>query len=244
MAVKGVESVRRALQVLEEVATSQPVGVSALARSLHITKSTAQRLLVSLAEAGWISANGSDPVRWVIAPHALTIAQAAARRDGFVSQLAPAMAAIRDACGETTFVAVPERSRMVMVEVLPSTNSVCVVIRPGTVSPASVSAGGLAIAAFLDDDARRELLGGLKPAAALADELTVVEKRGFAVLFGAVRNDIRTVAAPVFDARGLPVAAVGIAAPADRLDLDRAEQIGRSVISAVASCGLGSMASQ
>ncbi len=117
---------------------------------------------------------------------------------------------------------------MLTVGVLPSTNGIYVVIRPNTVSMA-VAAGGLAIAALLDDDARREPLGHLKKAKALADDLVMVEKRGFAVLFRAVSDHTR-VAVPMFDARDRPVDVVGIAASAGRLHQKRAEQLRRALV--------------
>lgn len=239
MAVKGVDSVRRALLVLEEIAAKQPVGVSAIARSLRLTKSSTQRVLVSLAAANWVCADGSDATRWVIAPHALSIAFAATSRDAYLSQLMPALDGMRDATSETAFVGIPDGSRTVLVEVRESDRPVRVVIRIGTVAAAQDSASGLAMAAFLDPAGQERLLGGPGEVVALADELIDVRRQGFAVAFGAVRNDIRTVAAPAFDAGGVPIAALGIAAPADRMTRKDALRIGNDAVEWIDRCGLG-----
>ena len=42
------------LQILEEVASRQPIGTSELARHLDLSKTTVHRALMSLSEAGWI----------------------------------------------------------------------------------------------------------------------------------------------------------------------------------------------
>ena len=56
MAVKPLQSLQRALSVIEAIAANQPIGVAALARLLGEDKSAVQRDLMTLADAGWIRA--------------------------------------------------------------------------------------------------------------------------------------------------------------------------------------------
>src|ERR1700759_4054074 len=55
MEVKArMDSVKTALKVLEQLALAAPAGVSDLARAIDAPKSTIQRDLTTLHEAGWI----------------------------------------------------------------------------------------------------------------------------------------------------------------------------------------------
>ncbi|WP_234389948.1 helix-turn-helix domain-containing protein [Streptomyces sp. MMG1533] len=52
-----MKSVTRSLRILEAVAQHQPVTVGELTKLFGLPKSTVQRTLVTLAEAGWLRAN-------------------------------------------------------------------------------------------------------------------------------------------------------------------------------------------
>ena len=51
---------RKALLVLEEVAARQPVAVAALAPALNLPKTTVQRSLTTLGDAGWLTQSDGD----------------------------------------------------------------------------------------------------------------------------------------------------------------------------------------
>ena len=76
-----MRNVLTALDVLEGVAHLQPVGLSALARALGIPKTTVQRCLVTLAEAGWVQiAPNRDGAKWEVASKPFVVAVSAASR--------------------------------------------------------------------------------------------------------------------------------------------------------------------
>ena len=66
-----MKSVTRSLRVLEAVAQHQPVTVGELTKLFGLPKSTVQRTLVTLAEAGWLRANRKDTTRWEIGARVL-----------------------------------------------------------------------------------------------------------------------------------------------------------------------------
>ncbi|MGY4708793.1 IclR family transcriptional regulator [Mycolicibacterium sp. CBM1] len=76
-----MRNVLTALEVLEGVARLQPVGLSALARALGIPKTTVQRCLVTLAEAGWVHiVPDRDGTKWEVASKPFIVAVSAAGR--------------------------------------------------------------------------------------------------------------------------------------------------------------------
>ncbi|MFD0501800.1 helix-turn-helix domain-containing protein [Streptomyces chiangmaiensis] len=58
--MSGVQSVARAMAVLEELAQSGATGVNELARKLDLAPSTVQRLLGALSEVGVVEQDPSD----------------------------------------------------------------------------------------------------------------------------------------------------------------------------------------
>src|ERR1700759_1920121 len=58
-----MQSVVRSLRVLGAVPGLQPVGLSELARRVGLPTSTAQRIMVTLAEAGWLRQTTDDTGR-------------------------------------------------------------------------------------------------------------------------------------------------------------------------------------
>jgi hypothetical protein len=60
-----------------------------------------------------------------------------------------------------------------------------------------------------------------------------VRGSGYATQFGPVRADIHTLAVPVFDRHGAPIAPVGLSAPAERLNVRAANRLERLTIGTV-----------
>jgi IclR family acetate operon transcriptional repressor len=72
MAVKTLQTVENALAVLEVVAELQPIGVSALARHMNMDKNTAQRILITLGASGYIQKQNHSTA-WELTPRVLTL---------------------------------------------------------------------------------------------------------------------------------------------------------------------------
>ncbi len=84
-----MRNVVTALEVLEGVARSQPVGLSALARKLNLPKTTVHRCLTTLAAAGWVAAASDAQAQWTVTSRVFTVAFAAANRVDLASNVVP-----------------------------------------------------------------------------------------------------------------------------------------------------------
>jgi DNA-binding IclR family transcriptional regulator len=129
--------------------------------------------------------------------------------------------------------------------------------RPGTAtagrSPLHCTAVGKVLLAFAPDAVRREVFGvpfiAFTPATvtsvgALAAELDRVRGRGLAVADGEYRIGVRSVAAPIFDARGTVVAALGLAGPSDDFPVPAVAQAATRVAQAASRALLSSAFAQ
>lgn len=211
----STQSVKTALKVLEAVAEAQPVGLSELARTLEVNKSTVQRCLVTLAEAGWIRAEGEDRPRWVMTTKAFTVGSQVEQVTSIRELALPALGALQEHAGETVHLMVPEGDgrTMVLVERLDSAHPVRVFRRLGSRITLHASANGLAYlarcdAAFLD----AYLAGGLASRTthtitdpdALRAELTRVRERGYSVNEEGMEDGVVAVGAAILSRRGAP----------------------------------------
>lgn len=214
MAVKGLRSTERVLTVLEAVAEHQPIGVGALTRALDEDKSAVQRALVTLEGAGWIRSTGEEQTRWELTTRALVVAGNARRRSSIGRRARATLEALHHETGETTVLAVPDGRRVVIVDVVESTQMVRTAPNIGMVVPVPESAMGDAVLAAMTDEDVTAFLGRA-PDAQLAADLAEVRRLGWS------RNEhlpgVASVGAAVLDRSGRPVAAISISAPAERL---------------------------
>jgi IclR family transcriptional regulator, acetate operon repressor len=236
MAVKPLQSLQRALVVLEAVAEHQPVGVGALCRLLDEDKSALQRVLVTLHASGWIRPTDDGVTRWELSTRPLVVVGQAQRRSGLVARARPVMASLREATGETVILAVPDAGRIVALEVVESRHLVRTAPHVGMVLPPETGAAGLAIFAHLDDAGIAAYVG-TTPDGTFATDLADTRRRGWSLNPGVVHTGATSIGAAVLDTSGRPVAAVVVSAPSDRLPPDRYPAAGLLVREAAAALG-------
>ena len=237
MGGKPLGSVQRALSVLEAIASHQPIGVAALCRVLDEDKSAVQRVLVTLAGAGWIRSTGEQVTRWELTERPLVVAGQAQRRSGLVARMRPTLEALRDETGETAMLAVPDLDRIVAVDVVESRHLVRTAPRLGMVLPPETSAGGLALFAHLPDEEVTRFLGA-PPSRSLRAEIERTRARGWSLNAGVVDARATSLGAAVLDGAGHPVAVLVVSAPSDRLTEADFHKTGELLARAAHAAGL------
>jgi len=213
------------LAVLEAIADEQPVGASALARLLDEDKSAVQRSLVTLSKAGWIAPTGERPVRWELSARLFSLAHLPHSSEDLRRRAAPALADLRDRTGETAFLAIPDLSHFIVVEVAESRQMLRTAPRIGEVIEVTGTATGRVMLANMSEERRAQLLKRA-PTADEHAEFKACRTRGYGVSVGEVVAGSSNIAAPVIGPRGEAVAAIGITAPTDRLDAVKHDSFG------------------
>jgi IclR family transcriptional regulator, acetate operon repressor len=224
--VKVLQTVDRALAVLDLIAERQPIGVSQVARDMQLDKSAAQRILVSLKRSGWIRTDGHTPVRWVLTTKPLQLARQVTGSP-LVARARPVLEQLRDDTGETVWLGLLDGRDVVAVDGVESHRAVRTSVRRGYVMPTATSASGKAILAVLGSQAWHRLLSQ-EPSPELRAELETARRVGYATNVGEVDPAVHTVAAAVTSVDGDPIGALIVAAPADRLPRRQMAQAGRS----------------
>jgi IclR family transcriptional regulator, acetate operon repressor len=235
-------SVLTALRVLEVVSEHQPIGVSDVARGLGMPKSSAQRALISLAEAGWVRRVDDSPsTRWALTPRALIVGSRAGGDVGLTAVARPAMEYLHAQTRETIHLLVHEDDHMVFVERLESPQVVRSSYPLGMRAPMSACSSGKAFLAAMPSDEAAVIISHGLPAstgasitdpARLMEELDRTRARGFAINRGELSPDISAVAAAILDGHRRPVASISISVPAQRMTEDLWDTYGGMVVGA------------
>lgn len=234
-----MKSVTRSLRILEAVAQHQPVTVGELTKIFGLPKSTVQRTLVTLAEAGWLRANRKDTTRWEIGARVLAVRPAALQGSSLLTAAHESMVRLRDALNETVHLSVPDALQcMVVVDRVDSNHGVRTFHTIGDTSPLHATAVGRAILAHLPKQDVEELItqglacfSDTTPADPdeLRAELERIRTDGYAVNRNQYRPGVCAIAAPVLDEDGAPLASVAVSMPDSRFDTERLPKWSRMV---------------
>jgi IclR family transcriptional regulator, acetate operon repressor len=234
-----MKSVIRSLRILEAVAQHQPVTVGELTKIFGLPKSTVQRTLITLSEAGWLRANRKDTTRWEIGARVLAVRPAALQGSSLFAAAREPMIRLRDKVNETIHLSVPDALYcMVVVDRVDSTHAVRTFHEIGDMSPMHATATGRAILAHLPESDVDEALSGslerfsdstVTDPTELRAELERVRADGYALNRKQYRPDVCAIAAPIRDEDGTPLAAAAISMPDSRYDPARLAERGRLV---------------
>ncbi|MEU0069999.1 IclR family transcriptional regulator [Streptomyces sp. NPDC006332] len=234
-----MKSVTRSLRVLEAVAQHQPVTVGELTKIFGLPKSTVQRTLVTLNEAGWLRANRRDTTRWEIGARVLAVRPAALQGSSLFAAAREPMMRLRDTLNETIHLSVPDALHgMVVVDRVDCDHAVRTFHTIGDISPLHATATGHAVLAHLAKREIDEVAAGtlqgygeetITDPVELRAELRRVRDRGYAVNHNQYIPGVCAIAAPVLDGDGVPLAAVAVSLPDSRFEPDRLPELGRLV---------------
>ncbi|MFZ0387673.1 MAG: IclR family transcriptional regulator C-terminal domain-containing protein [Solirubrobacteraceae bacterium] len=217
----------RRLQILTELLAHEAeygrgLGVVGLAAATRREKTQISRGLKMLLDAGLVERD-PESLEYVIGLRILDLAGRAGH-PLLLRRARPICQRLASEAGERVSLAVASRRGVLTVETFAAVAPVQAIDWVGQVLPWSTAAGRVLLMAA-DDESLEDYLStdGLaadlqvSTAGALQERLRAVWRAGYAVTHGQPNAEPTTVAAPIIDGDGLPVAAVVLAGPAERL---------------------------
>jgi len=229
-----MNSVKTALRVLEAVAAHQPAGLSDLTRRLGLPKSTVQRCLATLHEAGWIRPGGHELTRWVLTGRAFSVGSQVANTRNLREVALPALSALQAHTLETIHLMVPDGTEMVLIERLDSAYELRTFKPLGSRAPLHATSNGKSVLAYLPPEEAEEYLAAhLKPVtshtltdpATLRRQLAEIRARGYAINEEELHDGVTSIGTAIV-ADGRPVASLSISGPSTRITPDTYEDYG------------------
>ncbi len=227
-----VESVFKAIDVLEAFHGSEGLSLNQISQKVGLNRSRTFRLLHTLAERGYVERNEEGTSYRL----GIKLFERAAnvRRD--VKDVArPVMLELRQRFNEMVNLSVLEDGHVLYLEIVESSRPFRMSATVGCRMPAHHTSMGKAMLAgnpacfesgLLAKESRQRLQR-------LRKELETVRERGYAIDDEENEPGVACIGAPILDAHGLPVAAISVSGPVQRV-LANEKKIAEAL---VAACG-------
>jgi IclR family pca regulon transcriptional regulator len=227
-----VQSLERGLDVIRSFDADHPeLTLSDVARSTGLTRAAARRFLLTLAELGYVRADG----RWFsLTPRVLELGYAYLSSLSLPEVAEPHLERLVAQVRESSSVSVLDGHDIVYVARVPVSRIMTVAINVGTRFPAYATSMGRVLLAGLPEaelevylaDVRLDRLSPRTVASpgALRAELERVRRQGWAMVDQELEEGLRSVAAPVRDRLGRVIAAVNLSTHASRTSAESARR--------------------
>ena len=218
-----VQSIERAFAVLSALADG-PIGVTEVADRADLPKSTAARMLTTLAHEGAVEQVPGD-TRYRLGGRIASLAGGVVATRSLVAIARPHLAELGAALGEVAGLSIPDGDEVHYVEQVDSANPVGIRDWTGSRVPMHAVSSGLVFLAHRSTAAVERSLAEPLPAltertivdpAAIRERLRTVALAGYAWVHDEFAVGISSVAAGIADAAGEIVAAVHVHGPSYR----------------------------
>jgi DNA-binding IclR family transcriptional regulator len=230
----GVQSVDRAISVLEILAQRGEAGVSEVAGEIEVHKSTAFRLLGALEARGLVEQSG-ERGKYRLGFGIVRLAGAVTGRIDITQQGRPVCERLAEEIGETVNLAVMQEHYAINLYQVRGQAAVTAHNWVGQLTPLHATSSGKVMLAHLPAEERARLLSqaGLKKVtprtitakAKLEKNLAEARERGYAWTLEELELGLHAIAAPVRNQDGRVVAAVSASGPSYRFTEERLHEL-------------------
>jgi IclR family pca regulon transcriptional regulator len=229
-----VRALAKGLAVIEAFdARSPAMTLSDVARKTGLSRGTARRLLHTLVELGYA---GFDGKLFTLRPRALNLGFAYLHSQSLWQLAQPYMAELVEKIHESCSMAVLDGTDVVYVARVPTAARIMSInLGIGTRLPAFTTSMGRVLLAGLPNEDIERLLKKSEPLqkytaksitepADMLREIETVRRQGWAMVDQELEMGLRSVAAPVVDCNGQPIAALNIGTHASRWPIQKLTQ--------------------
>ena len=245
--MSSVQSIRRAFDVLGALGDG-PLGVTDVADRAGLPKSTAARLLATLAGEGAVEQVPGDTA-YRLGPRLITLGGGFSINRSLAAIARPVLEELAAACGEAAGLGNPDGDLVHYIDQVDTPNPVLVRDWTGARAPLHAVSSGQVLLAFRPSTAIDRYLDGplegftdrtLVDPDAVRERLHEVRRQGFTWAIEEFDPGISSVAAPIADASGEVIAAVHLHGPSYRFPPEeRAGELAQLVVTGAARIAAG-----
>jgi len=233
-----IQSVDRALNVLEILASKGNLTLSDIAFDLDQSPATIYRVLSTLEARNIVEVDRAKQV-WNVGPAAFQIGYSFLRRSSVVERSRPVMRDLMDQTGETANLGIEKTNMVMFVSQVETHETIRAFFPPGTQSPMHASGIGKALLAYYSTERITQLFKNntlekftdntITDPEKLREEIKKIRELGFAFDDEEKNLGMRCIAAPILNFFGEAVAGISVSGPTHRMSLDRIEIISKTV---------------
>ncbi|MCW5720601.1 MAG: helix-turn-helix domain-containing protein [Devosia sp.] len=218
----------KGLLAIETFTAERPrQSIAEVSAASGLDRATARRCLLTLAHLGYADYDGKY---FTLTPRVLRLGTACLATMPLPQLVQPLLDELSDRLGESTSVSILDGADIVYVARAAQRKVMSIALMPGSRLPAFCTSMGRVMLAALPAEAARAVLqsGPLlartahtkTDIAALLAELVRVRENGFALIDQEVELGLRSIAVPLFNARGSVVAALNLGIAAGQVGFD------------------------
>ncbi|WUJ73465.1 helix-turn-helix domain-containing protein [Kribbella soli] len=219
-----LQGLERGLAVIRAFSADAPsLTLSEVARAVGITPATARRILLTLEELGYVR---SDHRRFSLTPRVLALGWAYLSSLDLGELAGPFMEELSAKTRESCSIATLDLPDIVYVARVPTSRIMTVALGVGARLPAYPTSMGRVLLAGLPEDELTSYLDSLQAEALtqrtvtspenLRATITRARTDGYALVDQELEQGLRSIAAPIHNARGRVIAALNVSAHASR----------------------------
>jgi DNA-binding IclR family transcriptional regulator len=213
-----IGSLAKGLRILEFVAGAPSlVRLRTIAAHFSMDRSAAFRFLATLEQFGYVSKD-QETKAYSLGPGLARIRRLSRSRGELIELARPFLKRLSEQTGQTSFVAMIENNRALLLEVAPGNNIVGVYV--GQDEPLYCTAAGKAVLALLPRDEQDQIIRDLNlkkstprttsSKSVLRRELDEIRASGIAFDDREWHDDLCCIGAPIVDETGYPLAAISL----------------------------------
>ncbi|MDN5893887.1 MAG: IclR family transcriptional regulator [Nocardioides sp.] len=236
---EGVQSVDRALTILEVLAQHGTSGVTEIAKDLSVHKSTAFRLIATLEAHGMVE-QAADRGKYSLGVGILRLAGATTARLDVVQEARSVCRKLAADTGETVNIAVLSEDSALYLDQVAGSSALQSHNWVGQHIPLHATSNGKVLLSGLAPERLEELLGSL-PAytdltitkrGRLRKQVDRVREDGYAVAVDELEEGLTAASAPIRNAHGDVIASLSVSGPTIRLDEGRVVEVVKLLVEA------------
>ena len=235
----GIQSIQRAIAILEDVARHREgINLADLSKSVGLHNSTTFHLIKTMAQLGYV-VQQKDTKRYRIGSRLFTLAAGALDENALLAAATPILEKLAADTGESANFAIRSGKEVVLIAHIAASGMVQLADRAGSTRPGYATAVGKVLMAALPPGQLEQAMGHLElrrytqktvvEPEALRREIEEVRRKGIAFDDREFDAELRCVAVPVHDFSGRVAGAIGISGPIWRLSLQSLQEKARPV---------------
>jgi DNA-binding IclR family transcriptional regulator len=238
-----VQSVDRALSIMEILARDGWSSVTDIARELEVHKSTVFRLVATMQRRGIVEQHAASQ-KYRLGFAMVRLASGIRGEPDLVEVARPTLELLSEELDETVDLAVMEEGEVTNIDQASLSTSIVSVDWVGHRTPMHVAASGKVFLAFADESEREAFLRQplervtdrtVTDPAVLRAQLEETRERGYAITMGELEEGLNALAAPIRSSDGSIIAVIVVSGPEYRMTEQRIPEAALAVREAAAS---------
>jgi len=233
-----IKSVGKALKVIEKVVNSdQPLGLTELSQKLSLNRSTVYRLLKTLQDEFYLEQISEENRKYVVGTKLIGLSSCIIENLDLKKAAKPYLEKLQEKTDETVHLALIGESEkdVVYIDKVDSGRTIKMSSAIGKRVPMHSTSLGKIMLAYMKDSKKGEILDKIElkgftsktitSKEKLLEHLKEVRNKGYAIDDEENDENVRCIAAPIFDNEGDIAGAISLSGPSLRLTLDNLEEI-------------------